>query len=524
MGRIFEQQEVINTPEARGMRTLPSSRGVNVIIGDLKPKRELRMRLPHPIPGGHELHTTEFSKIKDDVSFDKDLSCPGEFLQVDPQPINDSKTNSLPKLVTDFAGLDDTNWTPPNSQIAVGPNHLIVTINSTFAIMDKFGCQYMRRTFADLFARFVEDAIIYAPKVIYDQFHGCWLMAACARSFDWRRSWFLIAYSQTDDPLGNWRLWALDAGCDGANKTSHWPEGLGVSVDNTQLYLTANMFNGQGEFAYAKLRVLNLREIQIGGILHGWDFWQLRNADGSPAFGLQPAINLRAAGAQYLLNATRDGQGLTQWTVTMPMRQAPTLTRRFIQTAQFHVPPDVVQSNGFTMGIGDARLSNVVFRHGLLWTAHTIAANWGDEANAAAIHWIQINPRAGCVIQQGIYGAPRQHYFCPAVMVDGESNMLLVFNRNNENEQPSIRFTGRRSAAENGLLQASELMLRSSASASCDWSNCNGAAMAPDDPFVWIIGQYVATETDWPTWIGAISYAESDVHESNRYASQYIYL
>lgn len=524
MGRIFEHQEVINTPEAKGMRTLPSSRGVSIKFGDLKAKRELRMHLPHPVPSGRELHLKEFSSIKTDLSSGKAVSSPWNLLQIDPQAVGESEDSSVPRLVTEFAGLDDSNWTPPDSQIAVGPNHLIVTINSAFAIMDKFGCQFMRRTLADVFARFVEDAIIYSPKVIYDQFHGSWLMTACARSVDWRRSWFLIAYSQTDDPLGNWRLWAVDAGCDGANKTSHWPEGLGVSVDNTQLYLTANMFNAQGEFAYAKLRILNIREIQLGGVIHGWDFWQLRNADGSPAFGIQPAVNLRPAGAQYLLNTMRDGKGLTQWTVTRPMRQAPTLTRRFIPTGQFHLPPDIVQPNGDTTAIGDARLSNVVFRHGLLWTAHTVAANWGNKINRAAIHWVQINPRAGCVTQQGIYGSPHQNYFCPAVMVDGEGNMLLVFNRNSDNEQPAIRYTGRRSADENGLLQASELLLLSSASASREWSNFSGAAMMPDDTEVWIIGQYAATETDWPTWIGAVSYAECEQQERDRYSSQLIYL
>ncbi len=55
---------------------------------------------------------------------------------------------------------------------------------------------------------------------------------------------------------------------------------------------------------------------------------------------------------------------------------------------------------------GDTRLTNVVFRHGMLWTAHTVAADWGVESNVAAIHWLQINARAGMVANQGIYGAP----------------------------------------------------------------------------------------------------------------------
>jgi hypothetical protein len=525
MGRIFKPQEIIYTREAKGMRTLPSSRGLNINFREIKAKRESRLQIPYPVPGGREVNAVEFSRLKLEAVTAAATAGSPRPLQIDPQP-SDSKEAipATPRLIADFAGLDDSNWMPPDSQIAAGPDHLIATINSTFAVFDRVGRQLLRRTLADLFARLVDDALIFNPKVIYDQFRGIWLMVACARSFDAERSWFLLASSQSGDPLGDWWIWALDASSDGEGETAYWPEGLGLAVDNGQLYLTANMFTAAGEFAHAKLRVLNIKDMQTGGVLHGWDFWQLRNADGSLVFGLQPALNLRAAGAQYLLNAVPDGQGVTQWTITQPMRQTPALARRFIPTAEYHLAPDAKQDAGkVEIGTGDVRLVNVVFRHGLLWTAHTVAANWGDATNTAAIHWLQVNPRAGCITQQGVFGAPREHFFCPAAMVDGEGNMLLTFNHVNEHEPPSLRFTGRQAADEPGLLAASEVLLRSSASASCEWSNFNGAAIAPNDAEVWLIGQYVATASDWPTWIGAISYVEPDESVTDLYADQSIY-
>lgn len=524
MGKVIEHQEIINTPEAKGMRALPSSRAVLINFNDLKAWRESNLINPHSVPGGCEYRPADFAKLKARAGSNRDFSCDKEWLQLDPQTIGISEGNLSPQIIIDFAGLDDANWTPPNSQIAVGPNHLVAAVNSTFAVFDKSGGELLRRTLADVFGRLVEDAIIYNPKVLYDQFRDCWVMAACARSVDSQRSWFLLAFSDGGDPVGGWRLWALDAGYDGLLKTAYWPESLGLAVDNTLLYLTANMFNGQGEFVYSKLRVLNIREIQIGGVVHGWDFWQLRNADGSPVFGLQPAVNLRAAGAQYLLNATSSGQGMTLWAVTQPMRQSPRLMRRFVSTANFHTPPDATQlSSGIEIALGDARLVNVVFRHGLLWAAHTVAANWGDATNTAAIHWMLINPRAGCVTQQGVYGSPRRHYFCPAVMADGEGNMLMVFNRVSDYETPSICFTGRRAADESGLLQPSELLMHSPTSAFCEWSNFNGMAIAPDESDVWMMSQYIATDSDMPTWIGAVSYADSADQKSESYV-QFVYV
>lgn len=524
MGRIFERQEIINTPEAKGMRTLPSSRGVTISFKELKAKRELRLPAPHLVPSGREVNDSDFSGLKTNALSSKALVCASEFLQLDSKTGGEMGSLGGVRLITDFAGLDDPVWMPPNNQIAAGGDHLIAVVNATFAIFDKLGSQLLRRSLADLFSCLVADALIFNPKVIYDQFRGSWLIAACARSVDMQRSWFVLAFSQSRDPLADWWLWALDAGCDGSIRTPYWPEDLGLAVDKSSLYLTANMFTSQSEFAYSKLRVLSIKEAPTGGILIGWDFWQLRNADGTLAFSVQPAHNLRAAGVQYLLNATRNGQGLTQWTVSRPIRQAPMLNRRFVPTAKYHVAPDLKQpANRVEIGIGDARLVNVIFRHGLLWTAHTVAANWGDQKNTAAIQWLQINPRAGCVTQQGVYGAPRKHYFCPAVAVDGEGNMLMAFNCASETEPPAIRFAGRRATDDAGLLQASELLLRSPVTASCEWSKSSGMAIAPDDTEVWMIGQYVATDSDWPTWIAAVSYAESDDGANEPYFNQSIY-
>src|SRR5262249_23625568 len=198
----------------------------------------------------------------------------------------------------------------------------------------------------------------------------------------------------------------------------------------------------------------NKKEMQSAGILHGWDFWELRDADGSLAFGVQPALNLKAAGVQYLLNTTNDGQGLTQWSITHAGRQDLRLKRRLIPTPSFQFPPNAKQPRAdVEIETGDARLTNVVFRHGMLWTAHTIATNWGNDSNVAAIHWLQINAQAGFVIQQGIYGAAHLHYFCPAVMPDGEGNLIMVFNRSGETEYPSIRYTGRFESDEPNTLQ-----------------------------------------------------------------------
>jgi hypothetical protein len=516
-----DYQEIITTPEAKGARLLPSSRGVSVNFSRLNQKREMRLKIPRSVPVGRNQTAADYIQLKNEAMYSSLAARALQLLQSDPQATEAGSDLHRLHSPVDFAGLDDTAWAPPDSQIAAGPDHLLVTVNATLAEFDKTGRQLLRLNLSDLFSQLVQDAIIFNPRVIYDQFRNGWIMAACARSVDERSSWLLLAFSEGEDPLGQWWVWALDASFDGGIRTGNWADGIGLAVDNNSLYLTANMFGAHDQFIYSKLRVLNKKELQSGAVLHGWDFWGLRNTDGSPAFGVQPALNMRAAGAQYFLNAANDGEGLTLWTFTQPPRQNPILSRRFVPTVSFQLAPNARQPlTDVEIETGDTRLTNVVFRHGLLWAAHTISANWGDDANLAAIQWFQINPRAGCVIQQGIYGAPHYHYFCPAVMPDGAGNLVMVFNRAGDTEFPSIRFTGRLASDEANTLQASDLLQQSSSAGSADWSVASSATNAPDDPVVWMIGQYAATDEDWATWIGAATCSEPDAETTDHYSDK----
>jgi hypothetical protein len=514
MGSNFDQQEIISTPEAKDMRMVPSYRGTPVDVTNLLARRGVGSKKLHLAPVGRIQSPSEYQQLKAEAVSASEVARALQLLQVDSTKAGASTTHQKLRLATDFAGLDDTEIAPPECQLAAGPEHLIVTVNAAWTIFDKSGRQLLRRNFADLFADLVDDANIFSPKVIYDSFRGGWVMAALARSLDCQGAWFLIAFSKTADPMKDWWIWTLDARFDGANRTGHLPGNLGLSVDASSLYLTANMFNAQDQFAYAKLRMLNKKELMTGGVLHGWDFWQLRNFDGTLAFNPRPALNLRAAGAQYMLNISNDGKGLTQWTITQQPRQAPILSRRFIPTVPFHMAPQANQPmTDHEIDTGDLSLGEVIFRHGQLWAAHTIAANWGEDANVAAIQWFQINPRAGLVAQQGIFGAPHYHYFCPALMIDGESNLILVFNRAGELDFPDIRYTGRCASDESNILQASALLQQSSAPGPQEWSACSGAANMPDDPAIWLIGQYASTDHNWASWIGSVNYQESDDEE-----------
>jgi hypothetical protein len=507
-----DQKEIIVTPEAKGMGLLPSHKGVSVNLGRLSQRREIKLKTPRSAPVSRMEDPATYARRKEEASQAEISDGAFRLLQFDSREAESKSETQKLRILHEFPGLDDTSWAPPNGQIAVGPSHLLVVVNAALAVLDKSGKQALRVNLAELFSQLVQDAIIFNPRVIYDHFQGGWVIAACARSVDDRSSWLLLAYSSGVTPLGEWFIWALDAGCNGKIRTGHWADDVGLSVDNASVFLTSNMFSASGQFLYSKLRIVNKKEMVSGGVLHGWDFWELRNMDGSLAFGVQPALNLRAAGAQYLLNTANAEQGITHWVVTQAPRQDPILKRRAIPTPAFHLPPNAKQpSADVQIETGDTRLTNVVFRHGMLWTAHTVAANWGQSSNVSAIHWLQINARAGSVIQQGLYGMAHFHYFCPAIMPDREANLVMVFNRAGESEFPSIRITGRLASDEPDSLRASAPLQQSLTTGMAEWSLRSAISCAPDDSVLWALGQYSTTEEDWATWVGTTTYAEPAV-------------
>jgi hypothetical protein len=113
----------------------------------------------------------------------------------------------------------------------------------------------------------------------------------------------------------------------------------------------------------------------------------------------------------------------------------------------------------------------------------------------------------GSVMQQGLFGAPRHHYFCPAVMVDRQNRMMLVFNRLGRSGRPAICFTGRRADDRLNTLQASTLLKQSPVPGGKVWSACSGASLDPSGSDFWIIGQYAISTNEWATWIGETTYA-----------------
>jgi hypothetical protein len=433
---------------------------------------------------------------------------------------------------------------PPDPNLAVGLDDVIVTVNTQFIVYDKLGYDQLGYDqlgepriidLHDWFSNVVPDtAFMGDPKVLYDSGSHRFVMIAiaCNSRCDQpgaNQSWWLVSASQTASALGLWWNWALDARLNGNTLTNNWADYPGLGVDNLAVYLTANMFDfDDNDFEYAKLRILDKSVLYSGGSLGWHDFWDMCNPGGIPsvcfpvpifgcggtnsAFTIQPAYTFGRPGTEYLINARGESDTLTLWRLTNPLG-GPSLDCRSMETFFYTTAPGAEQGGGGQrIDTGDTRLLNAVYRNGSLWTAHTIAVNWGD-GNVAGARWYQIDPSTGSFLQAATYGARGFHYYYPTVVPDSWDNMVMVYSRSSPSEFVSVQFAGRRDIDPIDRLRGSNLLQAGTANYGGNrWGDYFGIAWDPDTylgDILWIHGEYAGASgpNTWGTWVGAVTFA-----------------
>ena len=428
-----------------------------------------------------------------------------------PEAPGDEPT-AAPTASTNFAGITATGWIPPDCTLAVGPSHVIASVNSSMAIYTKVGALLMQRTLTQWFSNIVQGLTIFDPKALYDQHAGRWVLMAVASSSNPNVSMHLVSISATSNPMGTWRNYKFDAKLNGSANTNNWADFPAIGVDNQALYITSNMFAFGGGFQYAKIRVIPKAGPYAGGAAPYFDFSGMRNADNSLAFTIQPCHTFGAPQVEYLVNTGFPSANyVTVWQIVNPTG-VPTLTRKQVVVSPYSLAPNAEQPGGATpLNTGDVRALHAVFRGDSIWTSFTVAHSWGVGLNRASIQWCQIRAAAPAVIQQGVYGAGTAHYFYPAICPDGNGNITMVFSRSGTGVFGTAAYTGRRAIDPLGTMQGSAVLKAGTAKyVALDsggrnrWGDYNGVASDPSNSrVVWFYSLFASAVNTWSTWVGS---------------------
>ncbi|MFQ6033074.1 MAG: hypothetical protein ACE5K2_09165, partial [Candidatus Zixiibacteriota bacterium] len=225
-----------------------------------------------------------------------------------------------PPLVTNFTGPAFGGiWTPGDPVIAAGSTYVGVMINSQCDFYTKAGV-WSGGSILKVFFAPVFDTLTYRdpfdPKIIFDHHFNRWVMLALTYNSAAQQSRYLVAVSQTINPIGSWWIWALDSQ-DPLEPNPLWADypGLGFDAD-TGVYITSNQYAFGGGFSYAKVRALRKGALYTGTAIW-WDYWNMTDPDGWTTFTIKPAHTFGNPGVEYLVNSKWAGGNLVHlWSLT----------------------------------------------------------------------------------------------------------------------------------------------------------------------------------------------------------------
>lgn len=111
-----------------------------------------------------------------------------------PDPARDISIQAA--VHTNFAGMGDTGWSPPDAQAAAGPQHVVQVVNQSWSIYNRSGQQQWTSTFQNWFGL---TGSLFDPRVIYDIPSSRFIM-----SVDNNRTHVIVQVSQSSSAMGQW--------------------------------------------------------------------------------------------------------------------------------------------------------------------------------------------------------------------------------------------------------------------------------------------------------------------------------
>lgn len=138
-----------------------------------------------------------------------------------------------------FPGIGQTRWRPPDPALAVGPQHIVQTVNMRIAWFTKDGTlQFAQNLDSTGNPGFFDEVgagnFTFDPKCYYDQHSERFVVVALEVYRNLSEAWITIAVSDDSDPNGIWykyRTWAVV----NIGDTTYWVDYPGFGYDRGRL-------------------------------------------------------------------------------------------------------------------------------------------------------------------------------------------------------------------------------------------------------------------------------------------------
>ena len=423
---------------------------------------------------------------------------------------------------TDTPVVGKNTESPPDTNGAVGRDELMSTLNSNYVIQRKSDGKVLSRVSMTNFWSRLGMRHPFDPRVLYDPYSRRWLVSA-ANDPLLASSAILYGISDTDDPLGSWHLYAIDA--DPTNAT--WADFPALGFNQGTVAIGANMFAaGALTYVRGRLIVLDYASLRGGGDGRPVDL----NVPGG--FALQPALTYSPTESTLYLVEHVDSISATYrfWSLrgsTLTLVGGASKTNPLGPWGTPGPGNFLPQSDGRGVDADDSRIGNAVFRNGHVWYAQTInlPPNSGvGYGLRTAVQWTELDT-TGAFVQGGRIEDARAmpwnggHSFAFAsIAVNARDDALIGFSEFQSTDYVDAAYAYRAGTDPPNSIRAPVTLKDGEGPYSKTrgglnrWGDYSGSQVDPsDDLSLWTIQEYARIPTGrgnasgrWGTWWGRV--------------------
>ncbi len=422
--------------------------------------------------------------------------------QVDPLIQTEPLTRFSNPPIQNFPGIT-TSAPPPDPTAAVGPNHVVQMVNTSWSVWDKTGVQEpgFPKSTADPLGGNYSD-----PIVLYDREADRWLISILGSLTN-----FKIAVSETSDPTGSYAVYSFN----NTGGSSDFPK-FGIYGNN---YVLTGNFTSNGKFyAFNREKMINgdptaeMISLNLPSYVSGTTFQapQVAHSEGAGiAAGSTPIVWFQDdAWGGISTDHVKVWDFDVDWanpggaTISTPLE---------IELSPFDSliagtggdPWANIEQPGTSQRI-DALVHTINYQtHRYDFGTHeSMVLNFVVEpvngTKISGLRWVELRKSGGDweLYQEGTYVDPvgDESVFLGGIGMDQEGNIGFAYVKSGASTYPSLYFTGRKDGNTLGIMTIAEEFIidgSSSVTSNSRYGDYSQLTRDPvDDLTFWFTGEY----------------------------------